>query len=81
MINNPAGYVDYAGQALIPLYRRIGLFLTEPNPRAFGIVMLVLELTLAVLILSRGRWVKLGIIGAILFLVGIAPLDSTCCRT
>jgi hypothetical protein len=36
--------------------------------------MLILEVTLAVLILSRGRWVKVGILGAILFLVGISPL-------
>jgi hypothetical protein len=50
------------------------VLLTQPHPRAFGIVMLVLEATLAVLILSRGRWVKVGISGAILFLVGISPL-------
>jgi hypothetical protein len=37
--------------------------------------MLILELTLAALILSRGRWVKVGILGAILFLVGISPLS------
>lgn len=74
VITNPQGYVGFAEQALLPLHRRIGLFLTEPNPRAFGIVMLVLELTLAALILSRGRWVKLGVVGAILFLVGISPL-------
>ena len=36
--------------------------------------MLILEVTLAVLILSRGYWVKVGILGAILFLVGISPL-------
>ena len=36
--------------------------------------MLMLEVMLAVLILSRGRWVKVGIAGAILFLVGISPL-------
>ena len=36
--------------------------------------MLILEVTLAALILSRGGWVKVGILGAILFLVGISPL-------
>jgi hypothetical protein len=74
VITNPEGYVRFAENALLPFYRQIGLFLTEPNPRAFGIVMLILELTLAVLILSRGGWVKVGILGAILFLVGISPL-------
>jgi hypothetical protein len=36
--------------------------------------MLILEVTLAVLILSRGGWANVGIFGAILFLVGISPL-------
>jgi hypothetical protein len=74
VITNPEGYVRFAEHALLPFYRQIGHFLTEPNPRAFGIVMLILEVTLAVLILSRGYWVKVGILGAILFLVGISPL-------
>jgi len=74
VLTNPEGYVGFAEQALLPFYRQIGVFLTAPHPRAFGIVMLMLEVTLAVLILSRGRWVKVGIAGAILFLVGISPL-------
>jgi hypothetical protein len=74
VITNPEGYVRFAEQAPLLFYRQIGLFLTEPNPRAFGVVMLILEVTLAALILSRGRWAKVGILGAILFLVGISPL-------
>jgi hypothetical protein len=74
VITNPEGYVRFAEQALLLFYRQIGLLLTEPNPRAFGIVMLILEVTLAALILSRGRWVTVGILGAILFLVSISPL-------
>lgn len=74
VITNPEGYVRFAEHAPLLFYRQIGLFLTEPNPRAFGIVMLILELTLAALILSRGHWVKVGILGTILFLVGISPL-------
>ena len=74
VISNPDSYVGFAEQALLPFYREIGLFLTEPNPLAFGIVMLILELAIAALILSRGRWVKVGLLGAILFLVGISPL-------
>jgi hypothetical protein len=52
VITNPEGYVRFAEQARLPFYRQIGLFVTEPNPRAFGIVMLILEVTLAALILS-----------------------------
>ena len=74
LVRTPEGYVRFAETALLPFYRQIGLFLTELNPRAFGIVMLILEVTLAALILSRGGWVKVGILGAILFLIGISPL-------
>src|SRR4029453_19024036 len=61
VITNPEGYVRFAEHALLPFYRQIGLFL-------------ILEVTLAVLILSRGYWAKVGILGAILFLIGITPL-------
>lgn len=74
VIQNPGGYVSFAQQALIPGYREIGVMVTEPNPRAFGIAMLILEVGLAALILSRGLWAKAGLLGAIVFLVGISPL-------
>lgn len=41
---------------------------------AFGIFMLSFETVTAVLILSRGRYVTWGLLGAILFLIGITPL-------
>jgi hypothetical protein len=74
ILTNPNTYVDFAASAPISLYRDIGLALTEPNPRAFGIVMLVFETATSALILSRGRTVKLGLLAAIAFLLGIRPL-------
>jgi hypothetical protein len=71
---NPQSYVDFAAKAPWAIYRDIGLWLTEPNPLAFGIFMLTFETITAALILSRGRYVTWGLIGAILFLVGITPL-------
>jgi hypothetical protein len=71
---NPQGYVDFAANAPWAVYRGIGGWLIEPSPLAFGIVMLVFETVTAALILSRGRYVRWGLLGAILFLVGITPL-------
>lgn len=71
---DPQSYVDFAADAPWALYREIGLWLTEPNPLLFGIFMLLFETVTAALILSRGRYVRWGLIGAILFLVGITPL-------
>jgi hypothetical protein len=71
---NPQSYVDFAAAAPWALYRDIGLWLTEPSPLVFGIFMLLFETVTAALILSRGRYVKWGLTGAILFLIGITPL-------
>ena len=71
---NPQSYVDFASSAPIPVYRNIGLALTEPSPIAFGVFMLVFELVVAALILGKGRYVKAGLIAAIVFLLGITPL-------
>jgi hypothetical protein len=71
---DPQGYVDFAASAPWGLYRDVGTALTEPAPLAFGVFMLVFETVTAVLILSRGRAVKAGLVAAIVFLVGITPL-------
>jgi hypothetical protein len=71
---NPHAYVDFAAKAPWASYRDIGLSLTEPNPLIFGIVMLIFETATAALILGRGRYVKWGLLGAMLFLIGITPL-------
>lgn len=76
VLTNPQGFVDFAANAPIPAYRDIGLALVEPNPRAFGLFMLVFEVAVSLLILSRGRYVKLGLGGAVLFLLGITPLGK-----
>jgi hypothetical protein len=74
ILANPQSYVDFAAKAPWAIYRDMGLALTEPNPLAFGIFMLTFELITAALILSRGRYVTWGLLGAILFLIGITPL-------
>ena len=74
IFTNPQSYVDFAADAPWAIYRDIGTSLTEPSPLAFGIFMLTFETITAVLILSRGRLVKGGLLAAILFLIGITPL-------
>jgi hypothetical protein len=71
---NPQSYVGFAAEAPWAIYRDIGTSLTEPNPLAFGIFMLSFETITAALILGRGRAVTWGLLGAIVFLIGITPL-------
>jgi hypothetical protein len=74
IVTDPQSYVDFAAKAPWGFYRDIGTSLTQLNPLAFGIFMLGFETVAAVLILSRGRAVTWGLLGAVLFLVGITPL-------
>ncbi len=72
---NPESYVDFAGQALFPFYRDLAVaVVTTLSPVVFGVMMLVFEVSLAVLILGKGRTAKLGLLLAAIFLVIITPL-------
>ena len=71
---NPHSYVDFADKAPWGIYRDIGGWLIEPNPLALGIFMLTFETVTAAFILSHGAYVRWGLLGAILFLLGITPL-------
>jgi hypothetical protein len=55
-------------------YRRAGLVLTEPAPRAFGAVMTVGETAVAAAILSPDPAARLGLLAATAFSIGITPL-------
>jgi hypothetical protein len=72
---NPQGYVDYASEALIPMYRSIAVTVVEFNPVLFGILLMAFEIAMGLLLLYKGFAVKIGLLGTILFLVGIAPLS------
>lgn len=71
----PEGYVDFARQALIPFYAELAAAVVVGlSPVVFGTLMLVFEVTLALLILSRGKRVQAGLLLGIGFLVAITPL-------
>ncbi len=72
---NPQGYVDYASEALIPFYRDLALTVVEPSPVAFGLLLMAFEIVMCLLLLHKGRSVHIGLIGTMIFLVGIAPLS------
>jgi hypothetical protein len=55
-------------------YRRAGLVLTEPAPRAFGAVMTVGETAVAAAVVSPGPAARLGLLAATVFSLGITPL-------
>lgn len=72
---NPQAYVEYADQALIPFYREIALAVVELNPFFFGLLLMVFEIVMGLFLLLRGNFVKTGLVGTMVFLIGIAPLS------
>ena len=72
---NPQAYGDYASGALIPFYKDIALMVVELNPVLFGILLMAFEVAMGVLLLHKGKSVRIGLIGTMVFLIGIAPLS------
>lgn len=72
---NPQQYVVYAESALIPLYRDIFVAIISLSPFLFGLLLMAFEISMAALLLHKGKFVKLGLLGTMLFLAGMAPLD------
>jgi hypothetical protein len=72
---NPQAYIDYAEGALIPLYRILVVPVVSISPFLFGLLLMAFEITMGILLLGKHKSVKIGLIGTMLFLAGMAPLD------
>lgn len=72
---NPQAYLDYTQGALIPFYARLTTTIVSINPVLFGLLVMAFEITMALLILYKQQAVKIGLIGTMLFLIGMAPLS------
>jgi hypothetical protein len=72
---NPQAYVEYASGALIPLYRDLALTIVELNPVLFGLLLMAFEIAMGLLLLHKRKSIKVGLIGTMAFLIGVAPLS------
>ena len=60
--------------ALIPLYRWFFENVVAVAPPVFGLLAASYEIAIALMMLSREKYVKWGLMGGIVFLLGITPL-------
>src|SRR5829696_1724533 len=60
--------------ALVPLYRWFFENVVALAPPLFGLLAAAYEITIALMMLSKDKHVKWGLIGGIVFLIGITPL-------
>ena len=71
---NPRVYDGFATTALLPFYRWIFRTLVMPQPLFFALLAAAFEITIALLILHKQQYARLGLAIGSLFLVAITPL-------
>ncbi len=74
VLTAPAAYVGFGATALLPLYQWLFDTVVAWNPVLFGLLAAAFELTLAIMMLSKGWYVRWGCIVAGLFMLAIMPL-------
>ena len=73
--SNPTAYIEYASDALVPIYRELAILIVSFNPMFFGLILIIYELLMGLLLLYKGIYVKIGLIGTMIFIIWIAPLS------
>jgi hypothetical protein len=71
---NPHGYDGFSTSAFLPLYRWGFREIVMLYPLAFAFLAAAFEITIALLMLSKLRYARMGLIAGSLFLLAITPL-------
>jgi len=71
---HPQLYIELGRNALIPLYRALFLQVIALNPPLFILPVAACQIAIGLLILNKGRYVKVGLAGGIIFTLAITPL-------
>lgn len=74
--NAAASYTDIANNLAWPGFDWLLLHLVVPAAVPFTLLLIAFEVSVAVLMLSKGQRVRLGLLAAIAFQIGLAPLMS-----
>ena len=73
-MRDPSLYSKWVAHPLIQLYTLLFAYNVTPNAVALTVFVALYELFIGGLILSKGRYVKLGLIGGIFFNLLLAPM-------
>lgn len=77
LLTQPSFVADYGREAWLPLYRTLTETIIAPRPRIFGILLILFEVAMGLFLLSRGIWVKVGLIGTMIFVLALVPIHVT----
>jgi len=70
-ITNPDGYKNGGTTAWPPFLQHFWVNVVATHMVLFLILFILIEIALGLLLLNRGKWVKLGLAGSILFSAGL----------
>jgi hypothetical protein len=73
---NPESYIGLGANSFIPFYRWVFLNTIVLNPPLFVLPVAAFQITIAMMMLGKGRYVKWGLLAGIAFLLGITPLGT-----
>ncbi|MDH4137212.1 MAG: hypothetical protein OEW09_10930 [Anaerolineae bacterium] len=73
VINSPASYNSFADEALVAFYREAWARVAIPNMTLFIPLLIAFEITLGGFFLIGGRFLKIALVGGILFCLGTVP--------
>ncbi|MBI4927396.1 MAG: hypothetical protein HY835_06500 [Anaerolineae bacterium] len=71
---DPTLFAQAGAHAVLPVYRWFFTEVLARYPLPFVIALILFETTVGVLILSRGKGVRLGLLGAVLFCLFLTPV-------
>jgi hypothetical protein len=66
-ITAPTTYAVFGQTALLPLLRNLWQSFIMPNIRFFALLLAAFEIVVGCLLVSKGRWVKIGLVFSLLF--------------
>lgn len=70
-ITNLDGYKNGGVTAWPPFLQNFWVDVVAPNIAIFLVLFILIEIVLGLLLLNKGRWVKIGLIGSIFFGIGL----------
>lgn len=74
---SPEAYNGFGNSALFPALQSIWFNLVIPNIRIFALLLAVIEIIIGLLLLYKGKWVKVGVAFSLLFNLFLVVLGLT----
>jgi len=78
LVANPGSFVALGSHSFVPFYRWVFENLVTQYPALMIGPVIVFEVAVGFLILSRGTAARVGLIAAIAFLLAVTPLNAEC---